>query len=354
MHSKQTYRISFGTASTTAGILFLVAAALLVTDRIQADEAKLLSAKPIWKTSGGVTSTDLTEFNDRWYCVFTELSPKSAARQLHVISSEDGNHWQTTAQIPCVTASRGRPKPRFSVTPDDRLMLVATGSEEYVSATNADGTVSKGIGVQSRVWTSENGKQWQAPKVFAERHYNVTSLASHKGGVYSLSHGCICGSAQTIRIGNDVMRPYVHTFSGFFPGDGSLIFSREFAFCLMSRSGKTGIIGKSNSHYDEWQWDDVGIRISHPGLQRLRDGRIVAVVGLFGGDERTSLCWFDDSTGKLTEALKLPVKGRVPTGQALGQEQQLWISYQGDTDEGRAIFLAKTDLPSRPIRSASR
>lgn len=308
----------------------------------------LVESIRIQEAASGVHSTDLVQFNDQWFCVFSERETGSPAATLRVVTSADARSWQTAARIPCIVPNRGWPSPRLVVTPDNQLMLVAMGSSPVTPSPDA-----KVNAVQSWMWTSKDGREWNEPSPFAERHYIVSSVRSFNGRVFSFSRGCICGNSQSVEISSGqntkhLVQPFNRHFSGFFPGDGSLIFTREFAYCLMTRSGKTGLVGTSSSPFDEWSWKDLGTKISHPNLLQLRDGRIIASVGLSDEKSRTSLCWFDDTEQTLSEILELPVNGRADTG-LVWHDGHLWVSYHVPEGGGSSVHLAKVEIPKVKI-----
>ncbi|HXJ76561.1 MAG TPA: exo-alpha-sialidase, partial [Candidatus Dormibacteraeota bacterium] len=97
--------------------------------------------------------------------------------------------------------------------------------------------------------------------------------------------------------------------------------------------------------YTAWQWKDVGMKIGGPHLLQLPDGRLVAGVRLYDGTVRTSLCWVDPVTGKLTEFVKLPSGGDCSYPGLVWHQKLLWVSYYSSHEGKTSIYLAKVRLP---------
>ncbi|MEX0854059.1 MAG: hypothetical protein WD036_12380, partial [Bauldia sp.] len=82
-------------------------------------------------------------------------------------------------------------------------------------------------------------------------------------------------------------------------------------------------------------------KIGGPNMIRLSDGQLVAVVRLYDGQQRTSLCWLDPDAGTLTEALKLPSGGDTSYAGLVWHEGLLWISYYSSHEGKAAVYLAR-------------
>ena len=82
-------------------------------------------------------------------------------------------------------------------------------------------------------------------------------------------------------------------------------------------------------------------RLGGPDMIRLPDGRFVAVVRLYDGSVRTSVCWLDPEQSTLTDALKLPAGGDTGYAGLVWHEGLLWISYYSSREGKTSIYLAK-------------
>src|SRR5436190_502335 len=92
-----------------------------------AAEPELVSVKMIWDKGKHNAFTDLVRFKDAWFCTFREADAHVGGDgTCRVLTSKDGETWNAVALV----AEKGIDlrDPKLSVTPDNRLMLIAGGS----------------------------------------------------------------------------------------------------------------------------------------------------------------------------------------------------------------------------------
>src|SRR3954451_15331958 len=85
---------------------------------------EIVSVKKIWDQGKHNAFTDLIRWHDKWYCSFREADAHVGGDgQLRLLVSDDGDNWQSAALI----GEKGIDlrDPKLSITPDDRLMIVA-------------------------------------------------------------------------------------------------------------------------------------------------------------------------------------------------------------------------------------
>src|SRR6476659_5273773 len=112
---------------------------------------QLVSAVKIWDRAPHNAFTDLIRWRNRWYCTFREAEAHVGGDgKLRVLESADGQAWEPAALI----AEEGIDlrDPKLSITPDDRLMIVAGGSV-YLGTKTLKGR-------QPRVAFSSDGREW--------------------------------------------------------------------------------------------------------------------------------------------------------------------------------------------------
>ena len=78
---------------------------------------------------------------------------------------------------------------------------------------------------------------------------------------------------------------------------------------------------------------------------RLPDGRLLATVRLYDGQEHTSLCWIDAQKGKLQEIVKLPSGGDTGYAGMVWHQDMVWISYYSSQEDKPNIYLARVRIP---------
>src|SRR5215217_4968303 len=86
--------------------------------------AEIVSVEKIWSEGKHNAFTDLLRWHDAWWCTFRESEAHVGGDgQIRVIKSADGQKWESAALI--AEKDIDLRDPKFSVTPDDRLMIVA-------------------------------------------------------------------------------------------------------------------------------------------------------------------------------------------------------------------------------------
>src|SRR6478672_11563359 len=158
-------------AITLCAISLLVSAA-------SAAGPEIVSVAKIWDQGKHNAFTDLIRWHDKWYCTFRESDAHVGGDgKIRILESDDGDKWQSAALIGEEGIDLRDPK--FSVTPDDRLMIVAGGSVY-------EGTTLKGR--QPRVCFSKDGREWTAPqRVLTEGEW-LWRVTWHDGKCYGVSY----------------------------------------------------------------------------------------------------------------------------------------------------------------------
>ncbi len=319
-----------------ASLLF----AFILTTVLHAESPQIVEVQKIWDQAPHNAFTDLVRFKDRWYCVFREgkghVSPDGALR---VITSGDGKQWESTALITSDDSDLRDAK--ITVTPDRQLML--SGAEAMNKVVDYKH--------QSLTWFSSDGKKWSDGNEIGDRDFWLWRTTWHKKQAYGIGYGTNA-SVRGVRLytSNDGKKyeTLVKTlFDEGYPNETSMVFlDDDTCYCLLRRDGKpnTAQLGTSKPPYKEWSWKDLGIRIGGPHMIRLPDGRFVAVVRLYDGGARTSLCHLDPEAGTLKEFLKLPSGGDTSYAGLVWYEELLWISYYSSHEGKTSIFLAKVKL----------
>ncbi len=309
---------------------------LLLVGRLAA-AAEIVEARKIWDKAPHNAFTDLIRFKDRWYCVFREgkahVSPDGALR---VITSADGIKWESAALIESETADLRDAK--ITLTPDGKLMLSGAGAVHPPADYKH----------QSLTWFSDDGKNWSEAHPVGDRDFWLWRTTWHKSTAYGIGYGT-GKTNRLVRLYNSSDGKQYDTlvenlFDVGYPNETSLLFLEDdTCYCLLRRDGKpnTAQLGTSRPPYKEWTWKDLGTRIGGPHMVRLPDGRIVAVVRLYDGGARTSLCWLDPEEGTLEEFQKLPSGGDTSYAGLVWHDDLLWISYYSSHEGKTCIYLAK-------------
>src|SRR5215510_9151473 len=135
-------------------LLATLSALLLAPLPVAAAQPEIVSVLKVWDQGKHNAFTDLIRWHDKWYCTFREADAHVGGDgQIRVLESADGDKWQSVALV----SEKGIDlrDPKLSITPDDRLMIVAGGSVY-------EGKTLKGR--QPRVTFSKDGKAWTPPQ----------------------------------------------------------------------------------------------------------------------------------------------------------------------------------------------
>ncbi|HEU0121067.1 MAG TPA: sialidase family protein [Bryobacteraceae bacterium] len=320
---------------------------------LPAAEWQLVSVSKIWDRAPHSAFGDLTHWNGRWYAVFREgqghaPSPgKPDDGRLRVISSPDGASWKSDALVEETGVDLR--DPHLSITPDNRLMIVAGGSfypnGEYKTR-------------QSRVLFSHDGKAWTKPvPVVADGHW-LWRVIWHRGTAYGVSK---YGSPMTEKKENPRKIRLVKSTDGIHwdtvtelavPGgdettvrihpDGRMI-------ALTRRTwddGNIAWIGVSKPPYKDWTWSPSGHFIGGPNFTILPNG-VWAAGGrlLEKNDPKQRYTELGELTlSGFTTKLRLPSGGDSSYPGFVWHNNQLWTLYYSSHEGKTCIYLAKIRL----------
>lgn len=320
----------------TVQLLFLVGASLVAAGNAPAPpEATIVDVRMIWGRAPHNASVDLLRFRERWYCVFREAhfasSPDGALR---VLSSPDGNVWQSSALVALPGADLRDPK--LSTTPYNRVLLLA----EAVS----------GPAHRTLAWSSPDSREWEGPVQAGDAGMRLGRVTWHLNRAYSVGYGnpgpgpvrlYSSGDGERFTIQADSLFPPRQDAEAglLFGGDGS-------ALCLMRGdvAGTPAQLGKSRAPYKAWSWSGLNTAVAAPNMLELADGRVIVAGSIPGNDARIALWWLDTERGTLKEFLRLPSGGDSGSPGLAFHEGMLWLAYHS-SHEGRAmIYLARVKL----------
>jgi hypothetical protein len=293
---------------------------------------QLIQVNRIWQQANHNAFTDLIDFNGALWCVFREgsahVSPDGAFR---ILRCDDGQHWQSVALLSDPKSDLRDAK--FCLMPDNTLTLLGAG------ALHDNSTVSH----QSYIWQSDNGTDWSARKRVGQQNIWLWRMTWHKQ-LYAV--GYRVGQPRFVRLyqGESAthLQPLSDIHTGEYANESGLLFEPDgTALCLLRRDPDTGLFGQSQPPYKQWQWQSVGSRIGGPQWLQLPDKRLLACVRLYDNEVRTSLCWIDRTTGRLTEALTLPSGGDCSYAGMVLRQNVLYISYYSSHEDVTAIYIAQ-------------
>src|SRR5581483_1223456 len=143
---------------------------------VHAAEPQIVSVTKIWDKGPHNAFTDLIRWRGQWYCTFREAEAHVGGDgKIRVLVSADGKDWSSSALVG--ESGIDLRDPKLSITPDDRLMIVAGGS------------VYKGktlLGRQPRVTFSADGKTWTPPQRVVNEGDWLWRVTWHDGKAYGV------------------------------------------------------------------------------------------------------------------------------------------------------------------------
>lgn len=322
----------------SAGLLF----AILAGSASAQPKAEIVSIAKIWDQGQHNAFTDLVRWRERWWCVFREAEGHVGGDgKLRVLESTDGKAWRSAALL----AEDGIDlrDPHFSVTPDDRLMIVAGGSVYRGTKTI--------MGRQPRVAFSRDGREWTpTARVLGEGEW-LWRVTWHNGRAYGAAYRSTKDESEwALRLVSsatgekwDEVTPLKVTGR---PNETTLRFEPDGTMLAMVRreGGNTfGWIGRSTAPYADWTWHETKHRFGGPNFIALPDGRWVASSRSYPGGAKTVLGAFGKN--QYEPFLTIPSGGDTSYAGLVWHEGHLWVSYYSSHEKKSSIYLAVVRLP---------
>jgi hypothetical protein len=332
------------------------AAVLALGATVEAAEPELVSVKKIWDQGKHNAFTDLIRWHDKWYCTFREADAHVGGDgELRVLESADGERWESIALV----SEKGIDlrDPKFSITPNDRLMIVAGGSV-YGGTTTLKGR-------QPRVTFSKDGRQWTPPqRVLTEGEW-LWRVTWHGGKAYGVSYNAqertSAAAQEAAKTGKAPPGPadwklklvassdgvkydlVAHLDVPGHPNETTLRFLPDGEMvALVRREGGNGLawIGRSQPPYTSWTWKETSHRVGGPNFIRLPDGALWAAGRSYPGGAKTVLAKMT-AAGDYTPVLTFPSGGDTSYAGLVSHDGLLWMSYYSSHEGKTSIYLAK-------------
>lgn len=332
-----------------------------------AAEPEVISVAKIWDAGKHNAFTDLIRWHDRWYCTFREGDAHVGGDgKLRVLSSADGVKWESVALL----AEKGIDlrDPKLSITPDDRLMIVAGGSV-YEGKTLT--------GRQPRVAFSRDGKEWTATQRVLEEGEWLWRVTWHAGTAYGVSYNAAARTSkeaqEAARAGKAPPGPadwklkLVRSTDGVkydlvthldvpgHPNETTLRFLPDGEMvALVRREGgnQVGWIGRAKPPYKEWTWKETKHRLGGPNFIQLPDGSFWAAGRSYPGGAKTVLARMT-AAGEYEPALVFTSGGDNSYPGLVWHRGELWMSYYSSHEGKSAIYLARIRVPLKTDKPGS-
>lgn len=339
-------------------------AVALLSLHAYAAEPQIVSVTKIWDQGKHNAFTDLIRWHDKFYCTFREADAHVGGDgQLRVLESADGDKWQSVALIG--ESGIDLRDPKLSITPDDRLMIVAGGSVY-------EGKTLKGR--QPRVTFSKDARDWTPPQRVLEEGEWLWRVTWHGGKAYGVSYNAeertSAAAQKAAKTGKVESGPadwklkLVSSSDGLkynlithldvpgHPNETTLRFlPNGEMIALVRREGgnRLGWIGHSNPPYTKWDWTESKHQVGGPNFIRLPDGSLWAACRSYpppgnSSGAKTVLAKMT-AAGDYEPKLTFPSGGDTSYAGLVWHDGLLWMSYYSSHEGKTSIYLAKVKLP---------
>ncbi|MBI5692799.1 MAG: exo-alpha-sialidase [Verrucomicrobia bacterium] len=320
-------------------------------------ETRILEVRKIWDAGHHNAFTDLVHWRGRWWCTFRESTAHVGGDGgIRVIESADGGTWTSAAYL--TEKDIDLRDPKFSVTPDGRLMLVCGGSV-YLGTKQLKGR-------QPRVLFSTDGRTWTPPAQVLREGDWLWRVTWHDGVAYGVSYGngvkkpgdadatewtlALYSSRDGLKW--DLVAPLEVTGR---PNETTVRFTPTGEMIAMVRreAGNTmGVIGRAAPPYRNWTWRQSNHRLGGPNfILQPGAGWIVTtrdyVTPPAGATKGvTTMVARLGEDGRLSRLVTLPSGGDTSyAGMVWHTDGRLWLSYYSSHEGKSAIYLAKLAVP---------
>jgi hypothetical protein len=311
-------------------------------------EVELLDVKKIWDQAPHNAFTDLTFWNEQFYCAFREgRGHVSTDGRIRVLCSKDADAWSSTGLISL--DGYDLRDAHLSITPDNRLMLLGGAAPREKDNQSAP--------TGSFVAFSKTGADWTRPQIVSEPGRWLWCVTWHQGKAYGVSYPASKGSPDLDLLASDdglTYKPLVPKLYGVgFPNETTLRFDRSGVCYALVRRDKRGdqpytaVLGISRGDYTQWQWHDLGPEFNAfggPNLLQLPKGDWLAAGRMHQDAAHTALCYLDMTDHKMTKLLKLPSGGDTSYPGLVWHNNVLYMSYYSSHEGKTSIYLAKVKV----------
>ena len=318
-----------------------------------------VEVRKIWDRGEHNAFTDLIRWHGRWWCTFRESAAHVGGDgAIRVLESADGDTWTTAALV--TEKDIDLRDPKFSITPQDRLMINCGGSV-YLGTKIIQGR-------QSRVLFSSDGRTWTAPRRVLTEGEWLWRVTWRDGVAYGAAydnmpktHGgprpdewplALYSSRDGLtweRIGPLAVTGQPNETTLRFLPNGDMV-------AMVRREGgdRQGTFGVAAPPYRDWSWRPSNYRFGGPNFLAAPDGGWIASTRDHTRAEAGSnkgaktivarLDW-GGSLAPLATLATLPSDGDCSYAGMAWHEGRLWLSYYSSHEGKSAIYLAKVKVP---------
>lgn len=326
---------------------------IAIAPTVEADSppiaARVVNVQKIWDQAPHNAFTDLTRWQDKWYCAFREGKGHAGdIGKLRILSSEDGTKWQSDGLL--AMDEYDLRDAALEVTPNDRLMVLG-GAQRNVGGTRKTGTFVS--------FAAEPG-DYTEPEIVVPLGRWLWRVTWHQGKAYGVSYGTPDGQPySSLHVTQDgrkfeTIAEKMLEEDGW-PTEARVRFADDgAAYCLHRRDkgNHHAFLGTSKPPYDSWTWDDLGMYFGGPNFVRIPSGHWIGAGRQHTDDgSRTTITYIDPDAGTMTPLVDLPSGGDTSYPGMVWHDGQLWVSYYASHEGKTNIYLARLEFDEASSQS---
>jgi hypothetical protein len=337
--------------------LFFVSKSHLAPLAAQDSQKKKIdvSCQKIWDQANHNAFTDLIKWKQQIYCAFRTGNNHVPRRReddgkIQIIStSDEGKTWESVIEIAVPNIDLRDPK--LSVTPDDRLMILAGGSHYK------DGQIVDRIPyvafLSDRQPTLGDSHQVEIHKVVIDPSVESPNdwlwrVTWHEGAGYGVVYQSSYenGGLHLVKTTDGIKYQCVKSFDlGGKPNETTVRFDNIGTMHVVVRNDelKMGHYGVSESPFESWTWQKVAFRLGGPDLIQLPQGKWMLGTRAYGTTSTTVVGQLNGD-GTFDPMITLPSGGDTSYPGFLLHDDELWVSYYSSHEGRTSIYLAKVKL----------
>jgi hypothetical protein len=311
-------------------------------------KVEIVDVKKIWDKAPHNAFTDLTYWNDTFYCAFREgRGHVSTDGKIRILESKDANQWDSAALIGLKGFDLR--DAHLSITPENRLMLLGGAAPRKKDNQSAP--------TGSFASFSYDGKKWTKPQIVIQPGRWLWCLTWHNGKAYGVSYTAGKGTRHldllTSTDGINYKQHVPKLLEQGYPNEVTLRFDTDgtcYAIIRRDRHEKdpyTALLGISKPDYKNWQFKDLGTDFNGfggPNLIKIPSGHWLAAGRMHQGGSHTALTYIDVKSGTMTKLTKLPSGGDTSYPGLLWHNDMLYVSYYSSHEGKTSIYLAKLKI----------
>jgi hypothetical protein len=325
-------------------------------------EIQDVKAKMIWNKAPYNAFTDIIRFKGRLYCTFREGSGHVPGKtgtdgEIRILVSKTGDNWKSVALLK--KSGIDLRDPKFSVTPDGRLMIICGGS------------VYKGDTLLARYphvsFSNKGGTKFSMPERVALHGaihsdfawiWRVTWHGKIGYGIdYQIGPKERRGPTKLFLVSTKDGKSYslVHEFHiDGFPNESTVRFDKDGQMYVLIRrelNDKLGMLAVSRPPFTDWTFHKLSIPLGGPNFIFLGDDRLLIGTRTFketqnGRETHTGLL-LTDLEGNIQKTIQLPSGNDTGYPGLLNYNDTLWVTYYSNHEnQHTSIFLAKIPIDS--------